>query len=102
MDLKSHIDSQVEWENYRDNIRRAFHNILNNQLAFKYKKIKEVRIIISKIDWRFREISRLKVKIRQDHKEEFHQVKIDRWKSEVNELIEVLNENFVLEILLGD
>lgn len=97
MNLKSNILSHNEWTAYQHELLRGF-----KKADISYKKYREVRNICYKIDWRFSEISQLKVKIRQDHKEAFHREYIDRFYSEIHELIEVLNENFVLEILLGD
>ena len=54
------------------------------------------------IDWRFAKISNEKIYLRQDRKEELHQARMDRYHKEIHELIEVLNENFVMEVLLGD
>lgn len=101
MDLKSQFNTQREWEEYRNELRRAFRKILlvGND---GHRKFKEATNIINKIDWRFARISNEKIYLRQDHKEELHQEKITRYRKEVHELIEVLNENFVLEILLGD
>ncbi len=97
MDLKSQFDTQIEWENYRNEIRRAFRKI-----GVEHRTIKEVQVIINKIDWRFRMISNEKIYLRQDRKVELHMEKIEKYHREVHELVDVLNENFVLEILLGD
>ena len=101
MDMKSQFNTQNEWEDYRNEIRRGFRKLL---IVGKdgHKKFQEATNIINKIDWRFTEISKLKVKIRQDHKEALHQEYIDMFYNEIHELVKVLNENFVLEILLGD
>ncbi len=105
MDLKSQFDTQSDWEVYRGTIRKAFREVLVDPSNYKdnitFKKLKEMQYIIGSIDHRFTEISQLKVKIRQDHKE-LHQEYIDKFYTEINELIDALNENFVLEILLGD
>jgi len=105
MDLKSHFNTQSEWETYRNKIRRAFLEMLLSPSDYqdngRFKKSKEMRNLIVNIDYRFDEISQLKVKMRQDHKA-LHQAEIDINKKEIQELVDVLNENFVMEILLGD
>ncbi len=100
MDLKSNFKTQCQWELYRNELRRAFHKIGDANGNFALNR--DVRNILNKIDWRFSRISNEKVYLRQDRKVVLHQEKIERYRKEANELIDVLNENFVLEILLGD
>ena len=97
MDLKSNISDYNDWTSYQRELLVGF-----KKADISHKKFREVRNICNKIDWRFAEISRLRVKIRQDHKEALHEEYIEMFIMEANELIDVLNENFVMEILLGD
>lgn len=96
MELKIQISTRSEWEDYQRELLRGF-----RKAGVTHKTIKEVKVLMSKIDWRFTRISIAKVCYRQDHKDIYHE-KIVKYQQEVNELIEILNENFVLEILLGD
>lgn len=96
MDLKSQIATWEEWSDYQRELLRGF-----RRAKVHYRKIKEVKVLMSRIDWRFSRISNEEVLVRRDHKESY-QENIIRWRQEAHELIEILNENFVLEILLGD
>ncbi len=106
MDLKSQFNTQSEWELYRNKIRKAFRKILiggdvtNHLHENGFIKFKEATNIMSKIDWRYSTISRLKVDIR--HSRTTSQEAMVKYHKEIDELVEVLNENFVMEILLGD
>lgn len=106
MKLVTNVSSFSEWEKYRGELLKGFREILIVDRAGIYKngfkKYKEAQVIMHKIDWRFTEVSRLRVKIRQDHKDVLHNEYIDKFIMEANELIDVLNENFVMEILLGE
>ena len=101
MDLKSEFTTQSQWELYRNEIRKAFRKVLIGHES-GFLKFKDATNLMNKIDWRFAKISNEKIYLRQDRKEEFHQAQMDRYRKEAHELIEVLNENFVMEILLGD
>ena len=96
MELRTEISTCSEWEEYQRKLLSGF-----RKAGVDYRTIREVKVIMSKIDWRFIRICNEQVNYRQDHKD-MHYEKIAKYLQEANELIEILNENFVLEILLGD
>lgn len=95
MELKTQI-STSEWGDYQRELLSGF-----RKAGVSHRTIKEVKVIMSKIDWRFARICNEQVNYRQDHKD-IHDEKIARYRQEADELVKILNENFVLEILLGD
>lgn len=96
MELQTQIETYSEWRDYQRELLSGF-----RKAGVSHRIIKEVKVIMSKIDWRFAKISIEKIDHRRDHKD-IHYEKMAKYRQEANQLIEILNENFVLEILLGD
>ncbi len=96
MELRTQISTYTEWGDYQGELLRGF-----RKAGVDHRTIKEVKVIMSKVNWRFAKIFNEQSNYRQDHKD-IHNERIAKYRQEANELIEILNENFVLEILLGD
>lgn len=95
MRLMQKIASPNDWLHYENRLLSGF-----RRANIQHKKLRDVFKLMKNISNLMISVMREEVEYRRDHKE-IHEQKIDEYYQQANQLLEILNDNFILEILLS-